>query len=56
MHRGIIRSALTSRLSLELDYREPSTDDGFAVEEMQPPSEEFASLLLTLFSVQENRQ
>jgi hypothetical protein len=58
MHRGIIQSALANRLPLELDYREPSADEGFTPLEMgaQPASEEFAWLLHALSSGQENHQ
>jgi hypothetical protein len=59
MYRGIIQSALANRLPLELDYREPAADDGFADEEFlaaQPMSEELACILHTLCSGLENLQ
>ena len=59
MYRGIIQSALANRMPLELDYREPSTDDRFVPEEnlaSQPISEEFDCILRSLCSEQENVQ
>jgi len=54
MYRGIIQSTLANRIPLELDYREPSTDEENLAS--QPISEEFACLLRTLTSGQENVQ
>jgi hypothetical protein len=50
MYRGIIQSALANRLPLELDYREPTANDGFVEEYLasQPISEELACMLHTL--------
>jgi hypothetical protein len=59
MYRGIIQSALAKRMSLELDYREPSTTDGLIPEEdltSQLISDEFTRMLLTLCSAPENLQ
>jgi hypothetical protein len=61
MNSGIIRNALTSTLSLELEYREPSTfrETGTKSErptELQPPGELFENEFAYLLPLFERRR